>query len=169
MEKEFANTTDMGDQVRVAFNPTAQQIDWHLVREDHMAEALHGRGESPSRGAISESRRAWLIWYLDFVEKKCKIQRVVLLDRHERERNVKEIAALLRFAQWQAKSHGIKKVIVWNPCDEVQQAGQLLAQEFDGTHVITEERDSSIPALRHRNEKLTEEVVWVHNEYYAWC
>lgn len=169
LEKEFTQPSKKEDQIRVAFAPNAHQIDWHLIREDYMAKALFDRGKSHVRGAISESRRAWLIWHFDFVEKKSKVQRVVLLNKDERERNVKEVAALLRFAQWQAKARGLNHVIIWNPCDEVQEAASLLADKFEGTKVTIEDRDSSIPALRRRNEESTDDIVWEHNEYYAWC
>lgn len=169
LEKEFAQLVEPNDRIHIAFTPTAHQIQWHLIREDHTAKALFDREKSPCRGAIAKSRRAWLIWYFDLVEKKCKVQRIVLLDKHERERNVSEIAALLHFAQREAKSWAIDQVIVWNPCDEVKEAGYLLAERFEGTDARIEERDSSIPALRRRNEVSTDKVVWKHNEYYAWC
>lgn len=166
---EFARPSKTDDEIRVAFTPTVQQIEWHLVREDYMAKTLFEREKSTIRGAISETRRVWIIWHFDLVEKKSKIQRIVILDKEERERNVTEIAALLRFAQWQAKARGIDHVIIWNPCDEVQQAGQLVAENFDGTRAEVVDRDSSIPALRRRNEESTFKIVWEHNEYYAWC
>ncbi|TLD30002.1 putative Xaa-Pro aminopeptidase P [Venturia nashicola] len=169
LEKEFAQPVESDDHIYIAFTPTAHQIQWHLVREDHMAKALFGREKAACRGAIAKSRRAWLIWYFDFVEKKCKIQRIVLLDKHERERNVSEIVSLLCFTQQEARRRNIERVIVWNPCDEVEEAGRLLAANFGGIVAKIEERDSSIPALRRRNDEATEKVVWKHNEYYAWC
>jgi hypothetical protein len=169
LDKEFAQPSKQDDRIRVAFTPNAHQIEWHLLREDYMAEALFNREKSPVRGAISSSRRAWLIWYFDLFAKKSKVQRIVLLDKDERERNVVEVAALLRFAQWQAKARGINHIYIWNPCDEVQEAGHLLATKFEGTSVKIEDRDSSIPALRRRNEESTDEIIWEHNEYYAWC
>lgn len=169
LENGFAQPVEPDDHIRIAFAPTAHQIQWHLVREDHMAKALFARGKPACRGAVAKSRRAWLIWYFDLVEKKCKIQRIVLLDKHEHERNVSEVAALLLFTQREAKSQGIDKVILWNPCGEVEEAGHFLAESFKGTDAIIEERDSSIPALRRRNEESTENVTWKHNEYYAWC
>jgi hypothetical protein len=169
LEEEFKQISIKDDQIRVAFVPTARQIEWHCVREDYMAKALLNREKSPFRGAISESKRAWIIWHFDLSEKKSKVQRVVLLDKDERERNVKELIVLLRVAQWQAKASGIKFVIVWNPCDEVQEASRRLAERFEGTRTKIEDRESSIPALRRRNEKPTDKTIWEHNEYYAWC
>jgi len=157
------------DKIRVAFIPSFEQISWHLAREDYMAKALHDGDKSPVRGVISQSRRAWLIWHFDFVERKLKVQRIVLLDRSERERNVKELVALLRFAQWQARARGIERVVVWKPCDEIKQAADLLADRYSETKSILEDRDSSIPSLRRRWGLPTDAISWEHNEYYAWC
>lgn len=169
LRKKLTQPVEPDDSVHIAFLPTAHQIQWHLVREDHMAKALFAQEKSAYRGAIAKSRRAWLIWYFDHVEKKCMIQRIVLLDNDERERNVTEVASLLHFAQQEAESRCIEKVIIWNPCHEVEQAGRLLAGKFEGTNAEIEERSSSIPALRRRNKESTDNVVWKYNEYYAWC
>ncbi|KAE9967444.1 hypothetical protein EG328_008186 [Venturia inaequalis] len=170
LEKEFSQPPgDSDHHIHIAFTPTAHQIQWHLARQDHMENALFAREKSTCRGAMAKSKRAWLIWYLDHAEKKCKIQRIVLLDKHERERNASEVAALLFFALREARAQGIGEVVVWNPCGEVEGAGRLLGEKFEGVGVKMEERDSSIPALRRWNGEATGDVVWKYNEYYAWC
>jgi hypothetical protein len=169
LEKEFAQPSNVNDWIRVAVTPTADQISWHMVREDYMGRALFGREKCNIRGAISESRRAWLIWHFDFVEKKSKVQRIVLLDKDEQERNVKELAALLRFTQCQAKARDINIVTIWNPSQEVERAADLIAKEYGDMKATVEDRDSSIPSLRRRRDQPSDTIAWEHNEYYAWC
>ncbi|QDS70304.1 hypothetical protein FKW77_008173 [Venturia effusa] len=169
LEKEFSQPVEPDDHIHIAFTPSVHQIQWHFVREHYMAKALFDREESSCRGAIAQSRRAWLIWYLDLVERKCEVQRIVLLDKHERERNVSEVVNLLRFAHQEAKPWGINQVIVWNPSEDVTEAGRRLAEKFEGIESKIEERDSSIPALRRQHGESTANLHWKHNEYYAWC
>jgi hypothetical protein len=167
LDKEMSSN-ELKSGVRVAFSPTYPQACWHFTREE-----LNGK-ETISRtpdikGAISVSGQAWVYWHYDFIEKKLKVQRVVLIDRTQYERNVQELGTLLFQALGTAMEWGLEQVIIWNPCEELEKAAHALALKDNNLDVVVEERESSsIPSLRIRGGK-SDDVIWHANEYYAWC
>jgi hypothetical protein len=167
LEKELSKDKS-NTGTRVAFLPTYSQACWHFAREEIMGKHLASRVPEV-KGAISESGKAWMYWHYELIEKKLKVQRVVLLDRAERERNVHELTLLLSEAIRFANDWELGQVIVWNPCEELQEAAQAVTMEGVEVSVTLEERkSSSIPSLRMRGGSGTD-VTWHANEYYAWC
>jgi hypothetical protein len=167
LEKEMSND-ESKSEVKVAFLPTYDQARWHFAREEIMGKHLASRIPT-IKGAISESGKAWMYWHHDLIEKKLKVLRVVLLDQTARGRNIEELILLLRQAVKSAVDWELEQVIVWNPCEEVQEAAQAVASKDAGFTVTLEERkSSSIPSLRMRNGSGAV-VTWHANEYYAWC
>jgi hypothetical protein len=167
LEKELSKD-EAHTGTKIAFLPSYSQACWHFARDEIMGKHLASRAPDV-KGAISESGKAWMYWHYELVEKKLKVQRVVLLDRTEREGNVHELTLLLHEAVRSAFDWELTQVIIWNPCVELQEAAQALASEDLGLSVKLEERkSSSIPSLRMRGG-LGPEVTWHANEYYAWC
>jgi hypothetical protein len=158
-----------GGKICFAFDPRCEIISWHNKREDLNAQLLHGRWETRFRGAVAESGKAWIMWHFDEVEKKLKVQRIVVLEKHEQDRNVQEIASLLRFAQWVAKASDISAMLIWNPDEVTISASQMLMCKFNQTKMRIEDRECSIPAARRRYDEAQDNIVWEANEYYAWC
>ena len=153
--------------VHVAFIPTFDQACWHFAREDYMAKRSLQTLEV--KGVISESGKAWMYWHHDILEHKLKVQRVVLLDRTEYQTNVEELLLLLLQALVSAFHGGIRKVVVWNPCEELRDAARGVASNFSNvSFAIGERKDASIPSLRLAGGR-GQPVVWHANEYYAWC
>lgn len=152
-----------------AFIPRHEMILWHNKRENLNASFIHGRWETRQRGVISESGRAWLIWHFDEVEHKLKVQRIVILDRDAQERNIRELAAMLRFAQGMGKEFGFMTMEIWNPDKVVIAAAELLASHYVGTQIVIKNRESSIASMRLKSDAPQDSVTWEANEYYAWC
>ncbi|KAF2418990.1 hypothetical protein EJ08DRAFT_702884 [Tothia fuscella] len=168
MKQRFKNETlQPRNQTRIAFLPTYEQACWHWSKEQfHVAS----RGEiSEIKGAISASGNVWMYWYHDVDGGKLKIQRIVILDREDEERRIDELALLLQQAVKEASGWGIKKVIVWNPCEEVRVAARRIG-ETEGIGIEEEERQvASIPSLRWKRGRKNEKIVWDSDEFYAWC
>lgn len=170
------NSPNPGTHDRIAFWSTYNQAAWHFAREEYKAKhAQHGTpkgkvaGPIPKvKGAISESGKIWLYWHHDLVESKLTIQRLVIVDKDELERNSKDLEVLLSEALREAFDWDIRKVIVWSPCKEVVEAVKNLEHESEGLRITFEKREkSSVPSLRVHGGKY--DVTWVANEYFAWC
>lgn len=156
------------DKTHFAFLPTLEQIGWHNAREDLNAKYMLDHLRC-ARGVRSESGRAWILWHVDDPEGKLKLQRVVLLDKHERERNIRELVALLSFTEMFARSSRALTVLIWNPMEEVAEAARLMVEQCEGVKMKIEEREGSIPSVRLRYGRAQDDLVWESNEYYAWC
>jgi hypothetical protein len=149
-----------------AFLPTYLQACWHFSKEDF--KGTQGDKVPETKGAISPSQNVWIYWFHNTTESKLKIQRVVVLDSSNKERNIEELTSLLRQAAKEARQWGIKEVIFWNPREEVRLAAEKVAKG-GGIMVKEEERmESSVPCLRWKRGR-KEDVVWDCNEFYAWC
>jgi hypothetical protein len=155
--------------VHYAFVPKGDLMAWHIKREDLNASLIHGHWKTRFRGALAASRRAWIIWHFDEVPGKLVIQRIVTLDKDEHERNIQELAALIRFAQWVAKGSGVMTALIWNPDDAAIAAAELLASAYDQMRMKIEDRQGSLAAVRKRFGEPMDGMVWNANEYYAWC
>jgi hypothetical protein len=168
LSSQLADLSKNGN-VHYAFSPKPEMIAWHIKREDLNASLIHGRWKTRFRGAISASRRAWVIWHFDEIERKLKMQRIVTLDKNEFDRNVQELAALLRFAQWVAKGSGVTTTLIWNPDKETIAAAELLASAYTQMQMTIEDRQGSLASIRRRFGEPQQGANWEANEYYAWC
>jgi hypothetical protein len=155
-------------KTQLAFLPSFHQACWHYAKEEYMHKQS---GQPPTiKGAISTSGRTWMYWYHDIGASKLKIQRVVLLDQGEHQRNEEELYLLFRQALKCAADWNIKKVIAWRPCDDVRRAALKVESAINAVTVRFEEREnSSIPSLRMVESRGGESIEWDANEYYAWC
>jgi hypothetical protein len=156
------------EDTHYAFVPSYETISWHMKREELNVEMIHGHQRKRPQGAISDSGRTWLIWHFDEVEKKLKIQRIVILDKHEHDRNLREIAGLIQFAQFVGKTSGFSTMLIWNPGEVTRAVAELLASKYD-VKISIEDREGSIPCARRRYDQAQDGCMWEVNEYYAWC
>ena len=121
------------------------------------------------RGAVAESGRAWIVWHFDEIDHKLKVERIVVLDKHEKERNIQELAVLIWFCQVVGKWSAFMTTTIWNPSEEVMKAIDILKSGYDQMQIKVEDREGSIPCARQRFGDTSESLNWLANEYYAWC
>ncbi len=133
-------------------------------------------------GAITLSRRTWILWTHDWRDKRLRILRIPRLcdDENEevraglvapREQDVDDVEALLEAAVAEADRCGLSKVVVWNPDDAVRAACKGLADKnVEGVKLVFEGcLDGGRPLVRARGGKKVPAVVWEENYGYCWC
>lgn len=152
-----------------AFQPKPETIAWHIKREDLNGSLIHGRWKTRVRGIISDTGRAWIVLHFDEIEHKLKIQRIVTLNKKEDEKNVRELAALIRFAQWVGKGSGFMSIQIWDPDAATLAAAELLESHYDQMQIKLEDRTGSLACARRRDGAPQDDLHWAANEYYAWC
>jgi hypothetical protein len=171
LEEEFKGLAEKGDgKTHVAFLPDFRQIAWHFARDTYVAQVMRGR-EVVHRGARTADGAAWVYWDHDLRENKLKVLRIVTRKEDTAEKRRADVKALLLAALAEARDWDLPKVLVWAPDADVSVVATELWQELGPKlHVTFEEReDGSIPSLRWKDGKSLDDVVWHHNEYYAWC
>lgn len=158
-------------KIHVAFAPSLAQIEWQLARESFMVGVIHPGRPIERRGAITEDGESWILWDHDWRENKLKVLRIVTPGPMTEERRAADAAVLLQAAMEEAAAWGLPKVLVWNPDEAITAAVKGVSNENVGlvTVVFDERLDGSIPCLRWKGGKGTENVTWEDNLYYAWC
>ena len=160
---------------------------WHHIREDFMASKIWA-GKLPNvRGAISKNarlgHRVWAIWTRSFYDIKpasetdstLHILRLVVEDRTENSIGINATAlqGILEIAQHQAALWKLKGVELWNPDDYLK----CLLSEVNLVQKPVLRVEDSIPSLMwygaengdSAGKGKEEEIVWEHNQKYAWC
>jgi hypothetical protein len=153
-----------GGSIHIAFEPSFEQVSWHLSRADYLGKIL--RGKIPTHvGAYTKDRRSWVYWYHDFRTEELAIQRLVIPEYDS------DIVELLAAAAGEAQAWDLKRVVLWNPTEEVVEAATEWGEQWN--HKIKVEvkasTETSIPSLRLKGGKDSKGVVWHYDEYYAWC
>lgn len=176
VKAKFQKFASDHERTHVAFSPSYAQIAWQLAREQFMAGIMFKR-EIEKRGAITANGRSWIYWDHDWRENKLKVMRIVHLVSDPEtgvtvmeESKVWDTVELLQAAAAEAAEWGLQNVLVWNP-DSNTTKGIKGFHNFheNDVNVIFDERNSSIPCLRWKGGKSTQETLWEDSYYYCWC
>jgi len=145
---------------RISFHPDPKTFDWHFSRAEHLASVTN-RPPPTTKGAITASGTAWIVWTHDFQKAGPKLHILRVAGEPSKE----DAKDLLAAAVAEAREWGLACVQVWNPKEAVEEAGEGL-----GGQMV--ERTDSVPSIMMYDPGVgstVEEVEWFANEKFAWC
>ncbi|PUU77495.1 hypothetical protein B9Z19DRAFT_169107 [Tuber borchii] len=145
---------------RISFHPDPKTFDWHFARAEHLAN-ITNRPPPTTKGAITASGSAWIVWTHDFQKAGPKLHILRVAGEPSKE----DAKDLLTAAVAEARECGLACVQVWNPKEAVEEAGKGL-----GGQIV--ERTDSVPSIMMYEPGVgstVEEVEWFANERFAWC
>ncbi|KAG0632653.1 hypothetical protein HOY80DRAFT_786773 [Tuber brumale] len=146
---------------RISFHPDPKTFDWHFARAEYLASVTN-RPPPATKGAITTSSSAWVVWTHDFQKTETKLH----ILRVGGEPSKEDAKDLLVAALAEARECGLTCMHVWNPKEAVEEAGKEL-----GGRVVERETDS-IPSVMMYEPGMGStvgEVEWFANERFAWC
>jgi len=171
------------EDVRVfSFNPSYEQIHWHLTREEYKATALSKTIPQIKGAMVGQS--AWMYWSHDFSANELQIMRIAVpnldLDSESKldlessnELEVSYVTSLLHAAIAEAQECGLSKVVLWNP-SIVTKSALLVLDKAYSMNLLTvhiEWAKDHIPSMRWKGGEASKvkETEWHSNQYYGWC
>ncbi|CUS15692.1 unnamed protein product [Tuber aestivum] len=146
---------------RIAFHPDSKTYDWHFARAEHLASVTN-RPPPTTKGAITASGSAWIVWTHDFQKDEPKLHVLRVAGEPSKE----DAKDLLAAALVEAREWGLTCVQSWSPKEAVEEAGKEL-----GGQVVEREADGIPSVMMYEPGMGSEvgEVEWFVNERFAWC
>jgi GNAT superfamily N-acetyltransferase len=166
------------NKTHIAFLPTPAQITWHLARAEFDFHKIApctpltapDATAALIQGAITLTNTAWAYWTHEWRSKSLRVLRIFCPGDADQQR-VGDMAALLGAAVAEARRCGLRRVVVWNPDEEVRGACKRVGDAMlEGVKVVFEGRvDGGLPSLRWRGGGGVKGVVWEENFGFCWC
>ena len=147
-------------KTRISFHPDPKTFGWHFARAEHLASVTN-RLSPTTKGAITTSGSAWIVWTHDFQKAEPKLYILRVAGEPSKE----DAKDLLAAALAEARAHKLPCVQLWDPKEAVEEAGKGL-----GGQMV--ERTDSIPSIMMYESGVGStigEVEWFANERFAWC
>lgn len=174
-----------GDKTAVALIPDVETIQWHHAREEFVGQEVHGKVPKVKGAIVGEEvgKRLWCswtrVWYNeDALIAKGNTMHILRLVVEEDVLGLGKagdgdgrsaaIAALLAFAQREAKEWKSEHVEIWSPSASTEVGAQLLDQSAKVVERATESIASLLWYPEHEGS-VVDHVDWISNEKYAWC